>query len=72
MKINYTLHGVIHHSVQLIALNECYGLGNLSEEGLEANNKYIQRFSELLARKTSQVKQLTDVMGRLLERMILS
>ena len=68
VKINFTLHGVIHHSVQLIALNESNGLGILSEEGLEANNKYIRRYSELLSRKSSQIEQMTDVMGRLLER----
>lgn len=68
VRINYTLHGVIHHSAQLIAINECYGLNSWSEEGLEANNKYIRRFSELLSRKTSQIDQLTDVLGRLFER----
>ena len=68
VQINYTLHGVLHHSCQLIKLNDNCGLGSLSEEGLEANNKCIRRYLELLSRKSSPQEQLTDVMGRLLER----
>ena len=68
VKINYTLHGVLHHSPELIALNGGYALGALSEEGLEASNKFIRRFLELLSRKTSPVDQMTDVISRLLER----
>ena len=43
-------------------------MGDLSEEALEANNKYVRRYSELLSRKASLNQQLEDVMGRLLER----
>ena len=68
VKVNHTLHGVLHHSADLIALNGGYALSSLSEEGLEATNKFIRRFLEILARKTSPVEQLTDVMARLLER----
>ena len=68
MKINHTLHGLLHHSSELISLNDGYALGALSEEGLEATNKFIRRYLELLSRKTSPVDQLTDVMSRLLER----
>ena len=35
---------------------------------LEANNKYVTRFSELHSRKRSLSEQLKDVLGRLLER----
>ena len=49
-------------------LNEGRGLGDLSEEALEANNKYVRRYLELLSRKASLNQQLEDVMGRLLER----
>ena len=66
--INYTLHGVIHHAAELIALNDGYGLGSLSEEGLEAANKHIRRFLETHSRKTSPEEQMVDVMNRLLER----
>ena len=68
VQINFTLHGVLHHSSELIIRNEGHGLGALSEEALEANNKYVRRYLELLSRKTSPVDQMTDVMNRLLER----
>ena len=51
VKINHTLHGSLHHSVELVTLNESSGLGNLSEEGLEANNKDIRNYLQFLARK---------------------
>ena len=66
--INYTLHGLIHHATELIMLNDGYGLGELSEEGLEAANKHIRKFLETHARKTSPQDQMVDVMSRLLER----
>ena len=68
MKVNHTLHGLIYHSGELIAHNDGYALGALSEEGLEATNKFIRRFLELLSQKTSPIDQLT-VMSRLLERL---
>ena len=67
-QINYTLHGILHHSHQLIVMNHGIGLGELSEEALEANNKFVRRFLEMNSRKTSPQDQLEDVMGRLLER----
>ena len=68
MKINHTLHGLLHHSSELIALNDGYALGALSEEGLEATNKSIRQFLDLLSRKMSPVDQMTDVMSHLLEK----
>ena len=66
--INHTLHGTLQHSAELISVNDGYGLGNLSEECLEANNKDIRNYLQFLSRKTDPVHQLTDVMARLLER----
>ena len=66
--INYTLHGVLHHSEELIILNNGWSIGELSEEGLEANNKFIRKYLEERSRKTSPVDQLTDVMSRLLAK----
>ena len=68
VQINYTLHGILHHSNELIQRNGNHGLGAISEEALEANNKYVRRYLELFSRKTSPIDQLTDVMDRLLER----
>ena len=67
VKINHTLHGTLHHSLELISLNDGYGLKNLSEECLESNNKDIRNYLQFLSRKTSPVVQFTDVMSRLLE-----
>ena len=68
VQIKYTLHGVLHHSLELIILNGGYAIGALSEEALESNNKFIRRYAETRARKTSPVESLMDVMGLLLER----
>ena len=48
VQINFTLHGVIHHSAELKAMNDSWSIGELSKEALEAKNKYIQRYIELL------------------------
>ena len=66
VKINHTLHGTLHHSPELISIN--YGLGSLSEECLEANNKDIRNYLQFLSRKIDPVDQLTDIMVRLLGR----
>ena len=66
--LNHTLHGTMHHSTELISLNDGYGLGSLSEECLESNNKDIRNYLQFLSRKTDPIDQLTDVMARLLER----
>ncbi len=68
VKINYTLHGALHHSAELIGMNNETGLGEWSEEALEANNKFVRRFAETRARKCSPNAQLTDVIGVLIER----
>ena len=37
--INFTLHRLRHHSLELIVLNGRWSIGTLSEEALERNNK---------------------------------
>ena len=66
--LNDTLHGAIHHSAELIEYNSGYGLGSLSEECLESNNKDVRNYLQFLARKCSPGDQLADVLCRLLER----
>lgn len=61
------MHGTLHHSVELIGLNNGYDLENMYEECLEANNKDIRNYLQFLSRKISPVDQLTVVMSRLLE-----
>ena len=61
VKINHTLHGTLHHSVELITLIDRFGLGNLSEECLEPNNKDIRNYLQFLYQKISPINELTDV-----------
>ena len=68
VEITPTLHGLLHHSSELIHLNGGWSLGTLSEEALESNNKYVRRYLEQYARTSSPILQLTDAMFRLLER----
>ena len=60
-----TLHVLLAHVCALIEANDGHGLKKLSEEPLESNNKNVRHFREHLARKTSQVENLTDVSTRL-------
>ena len=66
--LNHTLHGTLQHSAELITLNDGYGLGVLSEECLESNNKDIRNFLQFRTRKTDPLLQLMDAMAPLLER----
>ena len=68
VEINFTLHGLLHHSLELIEANNGWSIGVLSEEALESNNKFVRRYLERFSRKTSPIQQLTDTMSRLLER----
>ena len=65
---NYTLHGSIQHSSELIQDNGGFGLGDLSEEPLEANNKDIRKFLKDKSRNSDQVNQMINCMNRTLER----
>ena len=60
-----SIHQVLAHSAALIAANESTGLGSLSEEPLEHNNKKIRNYREHLSRKNTQNANLSDVLTRL-------
>ena len=57
--INWTLHGVLHHSVQLIEWNGGWSIGALSEEPLEENNKFIRRFLNQFSRTSSPIIKMS-------------
>ena len=60
--ITPTLHKILAHSAQLIdEYNGGRGMKSFSEEGLEACHKYIRRYREQLARKTSFEDNIRDV-----------
>ena len=65
---NQTLHAIVHHGPELCKDNGDRGLGELSEEPLEANNKDIRKYLNDKSRKSDPVSQLTDCMNRNLER----
>ena len=44
VSVNYTLHGILHHSVELIQMNNNWSIGSFSEEALESNNKFVRRY----------------------------
>ena len=68
VSLNYTLHGLLHHSVELIKMNNNLSIGTLSEEALESNNKFVRRYLDQFSRKINPTDQLKDAMSRLIER----
>ena len=65
--ISPTLHKLLPHAPEIISkLNEGHGLEHLSEEGLEASNKYVRRYRDRLARKFSFEENLKDIFVRMI------
>ncbi|KAI6653775.1 hypothetical protein LOD99_3279 [Oopsacas minuta] len=65
--VSPTLHKLLTHAPEIIStFNDGHGQENLSEEGLEASNKYIRRYRDRLARKFSFEENLKDVFVRLI------
>ena len=58
--VSPSVHQIFGHSLEVIQGNEKYGLGSVSEEGLEALNKYIRSMREKGARKNSTLNNFTD------------
>ena len=55
------IHRLLGHLPERIHANADYGLGNLSEEGLESSHKMVRRFRQLGARKSGLKENLIDV-----------
>ena len=53
INVSPTLHMLLAHSWELIEINNCCGLGEYSETGLENNNNFLRFFRKFLARKKS-------------------
>ena len=64
-KFTPSVHQVLAHSAALISANDSKGLGTLSEEPLEHNNKNLRIYREHLARKTTLHANLSDVITQL-------
>ena len=65
INISPTVHMLLAHSWELIEINNNYGLGEYSEQGLEHNNKFLRYFRQYLSRKKSQETNLADCIHRL-------
>ena len=68
VSVTECLHDVLGHSPEAIEINDGCGLGRFTEQGSEACNKDIRRFSEVAARHTSLDDNIFDVMRRLMIR----
>ena len=66
--VSPSVHRILGHSWEVIQGNDGYGLGGLSEEGLEALNKYIRSMRETGARKTSTLNNFMDTFNHLWDR----
>ena len=64
-RITPSVHKLLAHSWELIERNDCRGLKNFDESGLEANNKILRTVRLNLARKTSQNDNLKDCVNRM-------
>ena len=68
ISVSTSIHRLLGHSAERIRLNQGFGLGLVSEEGLEAIHKLVRRFRELGARKTSLEDNIQDVFTHLFIR----
>ena len=66
--ISPSVHRILAHSWERIQMNNGHGLGDESEEGLEALNKFIRKLREGGARKTSTFSNFTDTFNHLWDR----
>ena len=65
INVSPTVHSLLAHSHELIENNECFGLGDFSESGVENCNKYLRFYRCNLARKNNQDNNLEDCLTRL-------
>ena len=66
--ISLSVHRILAHSWEVIEQNNGFGLGNQSEEGLEALNKFIMSFRARGARKDSTVNNFSDTLNHMWDR----
>ena len=66
--ISPSVHRVLAHSWEVVRANDSFGLGGLSEEGLEALNKNIREIRDSGARKDSTLHNMTDTYNHLWDR----
>ena len=62
------MHRILAHSWEVLELNNGFGLGDMSEEGLEALNKIIRNRREHGARKNSTLSNFMDCYNHMRDR----
>ena len=66
--VSPSVHRILAHSWEVIQLNDSYGSGGMSEEGLEALNKCIRSMRSTGARKDNTLHNFTDTFHHLWDR----
>lgn len=66
--ISPSVHRILAHSWEVIQQNDGFGLGNQSEEGLEALHKFIRGFRARGARKDSTLTNFSDTYHHMWDR----
>ena len=66
--VSTSVHRVLAHAWEVVKINNGYGLGDRSEEGLEALNKYIRSIRQSGARKDLTLNNFTDTFNHLWDR----
>ena len=66
--VSPSVHHILAHAWEVIEMNGGYGLGDKSEEGLEALNKYIRSIRQSGARKDSTLNNFADTFNHLWDR----
>ena len=66
--ITPSVHRIMCHSWERIQMNDSFGLGDVSEEGLEALNKNIRQMKEHGARKVTTEDNFRDCYNHLWDR----
>ena len=63
--ISPTVHGLLHHSWELIQANDNVGLQEYSESPIEGNMKFLRFYRQFLSRKRDQFSNLTYCFSRM-------
>ena len=66
--ITPSVHRILCHSWERILMNDSFGLGDVSEEGLESLNKHIRQIKEHGARKVTTEDTFRDCYNHLWDR----
>ena len=65
VELTPSVHKILAHAPELIEKNMSMGLGNLSEEGLEACNKIIRRFRTYWTSQVNDDTNLKDLLRKM-------